>query len=117
MRSFTLVELVVVVLIVGILVAFALPAYRVTQERVLEGEAKANLMLIQSAQRIYRMEYGAFINCPSRVDLNTNLKLTIPTDTVWSYSSEATGCGQATRGVIQWRLRQAEDTPVSSVCP
>jgi prepilin-type N-terminal cleavage/methylation domain-containing protein len=122
MRSFTLIELIMVVVIIGVLVTFAAPAFRVTRDRALENEARANLSLIQSAQKIYRMEMGNFINCaagtPYSACLNLNLKLEIPQSSVWTYASPSAGCAQAARTGHQLRLQQSEDTAVPDVlCP
>lgn len=122
MRSFTLIELIMVVVIIGVLVTFAAPAFRVTRDRALENEARANLSLIQSAQRIYRMENGNFIACAAGTAysacLNPNLKLELPQSSAWTYASPSAGCAQAARTGHQLRLRQNEEVAVPDVlCP
>jgi prepilin-type N-terminal cleavage/methylation domain-containing protein len=64
-RSFTLIEIIVVLVIIGILSTLGVTQYRSSVERALEGEAVINLNLIAAAERIVRMEGAgaAFVPC------------------------------------------------------
>ena len=66
MRSFTLIELIIVIIIIGILATFAMPAFMETKEKALTKEAIANLKLIAAAEKIWRMESAnnAYTSCP-----------------------------------------------------
>jgi prepilin-type N-terminal cleavage/methylation domain-containing protein len=110
-NSFTLIEIIVVVIIVGVLAALALPGFGTTKERVLDREAKATLSLLQAAEKIYKMENGAYYASAVIVDINSNLKVSLPTGGVlnWAYevtSSQAT----ATRSGRVWTLTYAGST-------
>jgi general secretion pathway protein G len=102
-RAFTLVELIIVVIIIGILVTFAMPAFRTTKEHALDSEAKASLKLIQAAQKIYKMETDSYYPpSGSQSDItiiNQNLKLSLPAGSArnWNYVCWSTGCSRATR--------------------
>ena len=127
LTGFTLVELIIVVLIVGIIVAFAMPQFRVTQERALDLEAKSVLSLMRAAERIYKMEIGFWYpNTGTLTDLsaiNTNLKLSLPTAAPkWNYGVNSAGTIQGIRSgggwIRTWTLESSGtyDTPPSSAC-
>lgn len=54
-ESFSLLELMVVLIIIGILLAFAVPSYRSSIERSKAGIVEQNLISIYNAQKRYRM--------------------------------------------------------------
>ena len=58
--GFTLIELMAAIVIVGVLVALAVPRYRVFVARSRQGEAAINLGLISKLQQSYYLRYGSY---------------------------------------------------------
>jgi prepilin-type N-terminal cleavage/methylation domain-containing protein len=59
-RGFTLVELMVVVLIMGVLAAIALAKYNISTHRSHEKEADVALGQLYRMQEVYRSEHGTY---------------------------------------------------------
>lgn len=60
-RGFTLIELMIVVAIIGILAAIAIPNFLRFQLRSKTGEARTNLAGIRTAEESYFAEYGQYV--------------------------------------------------------
>jgi len=58
--GFTLIEMLVVVLIMGILLAVAIPLYLSSVKNAAENTAKANLKTIATAAQAFRVKTGAY---------------------------------------------------------
>lgn len=135
-RALTLIEVLIIIIVVGILTALSLPQFSKTREHAIVKEATANLKLIAAAERIYRMEAGAYypiylVDSPvgSVDDINNNLRLSL-TERNWDYSvetatepaSDFTAIAQRKSGPYsscQYSINQSQDEPVvaSGTCP
>ena len=94
LTGFTLLELMVVLVIIGILASIALPQYYRSRERAMDKQAKAILSLIRAAERTYKMEIGSYYTAGGNVDtINQNLNLDIANDGNWAYGMGSGGGG------------------------
>jgi len=127
MRGFSLVELIVVTIIIGILGTIAVPTFQAAQERAFDNEARANLRLIIAAEKIQRMETDLYYASPAPPasdigGINDSLHLSIPAAGQWGYFTSAdntapspTCCAQATRtsDARTWAMTNTDADPVA----
>jgi len=125
-QGFTIVELLIVVIIIGILVTFAAPQFITTRERALDKEAQANLKLIQAAEKIYRTEVGGYFPPPgysgpwSNQVLNDNLKLSVATQGKWTYYTDSNGFAVACKNPAcskYWYMYMSYEEPACQSNP
>src|SRR5689334_4379416 len=65
--GFTLVELMVVVAIIGILVAVAIPQYSKYQAKARQSEAKTALGAVYTAEQSFSVENGSYTSCLAQI--------------------------------------------------
>lgn len=75
-KGFTLVELMVVVVIIGILVAIAVPVYNGAQRSARTSAVAANVRTLEGAVELYKSENGNAI--PTQTDLEGSYVKTWP---------------------------------------
>lgn len=99
-NAFTLMELIIAVVILGILISIAVP---LSSEAILRSrvkDAKSNLRAMYAAQKAYQMKYGKFWNPPTEAEAHDEaiidkvLHLDLERG-YWAYSVDASIPGQA----------------------
>jgi|GEM_PF-881340 len=86
-HGFTVLEIIVVLVIISILLAMAITQYSGAKDKALEREATSNLKLIAAAERVYRLETGAYQNASNASEINNYLNLMLPVNSAkWNYS-------------------------------
>ena len=91
-RGFTLVELMIVVAIIGILAAVAIPQFIAMQLRAKRSEVPTNLSAIRTAQKAYHHEWGTFTSAGSTPSLSNIGRLKTQ---FWCHSGQS---------VTQWEM-------------
>ena len=84
-KGFTLVELAIVIVIIGVLASFGVPRFRDAVERSKAGEALNYLSAVRSAQERYASREGTYAS-----DM-TDLDISIPTPKYFTVGSIAAG--------------------------
>ena len=98
-RGFTLLELIIVIIVIGILASIALPKYGRVAERTRVAEAKSMLSAIRNAQYRYYIQYSMYATRDNIDSLDIEVidgkyfNFTIPNEPYFS----AGWIGQATR--------------------
>ena len=82
--GFTLVELIVVVIIIGVLASIAVPQYLKAVERAKRGKAFAYLSFIRDAEQMYRAEKDTYTT--SMDELRSHLESLTEDDGDWVYT-------------------------------
>jgi prepilin-type N-terminal cleavage/methylation domain-containing protein len=131
--GFTLIEIVVVIIIIGIMATIAITHYGSAGEQTYDRMAQADLRLLRAAERVYNMEFSAYYisggppgSSFTTGNINTNLKLSVPTGNTrkWNYLTVASVvprrcCAQATRNIAggrTWKICNGEEEPILGPC-
>ena len=124
LRGFTLTELIVVVVVLGIIAGFAIPNYTKSIDRSYRKDGTVNLTAIYAAEQIYyNNNNGSYWPASGSGDvsaINSNLGLGILSNNL-TYSCSGYGstfsCA-ATRGSMTLTVTQASATPTcGGSCP
>ena len=100
-KGFTLVEVLIVVIIIGILAAIGIPQFADSIEKAKSGEAKAGLGHVQTGEKIYFAEHEMYTTVPGDLDISLSEKywafsITVGTNSL-TYTATATRSGVSAR--------------------
>ncbi len=117
-KGFTLVELMVVVIIVGILATVAVPIYRTNIRKAMASEGAALLGSVLTAQRIYFAEHNAYTTTKSELGVDTIgnkyfTDYTVSSADANGFTAETTGTGGAAGVTVTMTYTNAGGATIS----
>ncbi|MFA5177061.1 MAG: prepilin-type N-terminal cleavage/methylation domain-containing protein [Candidatus Omnitrophota bacterium] len=94
-HGFTLIELIIVVVIIGILALVAIPRYFANVGKAQKSQVYANLDAIRRAQLAYYATYGVYASdfpVVAAIDGDTIVNMTNCSSTAWKYDVDTGAC-------------------------
>ncbi|MCX7704832.1 MAG: prepilin-type N-terminal cleavage/methylation domain-containing protein [bacterium] len=117
-KGFTLVELMVVVIIVGILASVAVPIYRANIKKAMASEGAALLGSVLTAQRIYYAEHNVYTTNKTVLGVDTAgnkyfTDYTVSSADANGFTASTTGTGTAAGVTVTMTYTNAAGATIS----
>ncbi len=114
-KSFTLLELLLVVGIVGVISAFAIPGYLGVRRRAEGRQASTQVRLMHTAEKIEYLENYSYVTCSGYAACNTALDIDLPNDG-WAYSVTGSFTASAAKSGCTYTMAAGASKPSQSGC-
>jgi len=117
-KGFTLIELMVVVIIVGILASVAVPIYRANIRKAMASEGAALLGSVLTAEKVYFAEHNTFTTTKSELGVDTIgnkyfTDYTVSSADANGFTAETTGTGGAAGVTVTMTYTNAGGATIS----
>jgi prepilin-type N-terminal cleavage/methylation domain-containing protein len=105
-KGFTLIELLIVVVIIGILAAIAIPKFSATREKAYFAAMKSDLKNLASQQEIYYADHYTYTTSATNLGFvsseGVNASIGVATASGWSASATHQAFGNTTEGCAMY---------------
>ena len=114
-EGFTLIELLVVIVILGILMAIAVPSYMGFKDRANKAAAQANVRSALTSVEAYYQDNNTYSNMSTGALKSIDAGVKLDADTTWKNLTASTYCVQATVGGFPFHSDQTHSI-VAGTC-
>ena len=119
-KGFTLIELLIVVVIIGILAAIAIPKFSATREKAYFAAMKSDLKNLASQQEIYYSDSYAYTTVTTDLSFTSSAGVTVASaasSSGWSASVVHAALGASEGCVIFYGTAASPSAPTTSTAP